>query len=196
MHYIIPFILSLTILAGCGAPRYSDFFLYRDDGTCKPKVVLLPMGSDAGPGKQLENAIITNARESGALFFYTKEEVQAVLARNSSTNDDLSEIACYFRPADFVVEAILIDDLCVNSERLEIPVIRTNPQEHVVRLRLQIMDIRSEKPKMVLFEVIEERELVYKRDNCPISRPSLYTVIAEKAAARIEDRVLCQLSIR
>lgn len=188
MYCIISIILSMSFLIGCGGPRYADFFLYRDDGSCKPKVVLLPMDSP------LEDAIIAHARESGALFFYSQEEVQAVLARNSiSSNDDLSDVSRYFCPADFVVEAVLIDDICVNSEHLEIPVIRRNPQEHVVRLRLQIMDIRSKDPKMVLFEVIEERELVIKR-NPSISRPSIYAVIAEKAFLRIEDRVLCQLS--
>lgn len=197
MHYIISIFLALTFLTGCGAPRYSDFFLYRDDGSSKPKIVLLPVqGEPTCREGQIENAIIANARERGELFFYTQEEVQTVLTRYSiSMEDELSIISRYFCPADYVVEATLIADMCVNAEHLEIPVIRKNPQEHMVRLRLQIMDIRSGNPKMVLLEVIEERELIITREGS-IDRPSIYALIAEKAAARIEDRVLlCQQSL-
>lgn len=197
MGRIYSFLLCLSLLTGCGGPRYGDFFLYRDDGTVKPKVAMIPIisweKSDGGKETCLKNSIVTQMRENGELFFYSDEEVATVLNRSQNCNDFTSLSVC-FRPADFVVEALIVQDSCVPSNGFVIPGIRDNLLEHIVRVRLQIIDIRSTCPKVVLFEMVEQRETVIVRDNYRAPKSVLYDTLSTKIAERIESTIVWRQS--
>ncbi len=192
MSHIFYLLLSLALLTGCGGPRYGDFFLYRDDGTVKPKVALIPIASwertDGTREAALKNAIVSQLCENGELFLYTDEEIDAVLNRSQNCQDFSSLSAC-FRPADFVVETLIVQDSCVPSRSLAIPGIRDNPLEHIVRVRLQIMDIRSNCPKVVLLETVEQRETVIVRENYRAAKSCLYDTLSTKITERIENTI-------
>lgn len=192
MGRIFCLLLSLVAFTGCGSPRYDDFFLYRDDGTVKPKVAMIPIisweKSDGSKEACLKSAIVSQMCESGELFFYSDEEINAVLSRSQNCQDFTALSAC-FRPADFVVEALVVQDAYVPSKSLAIPGIRENPLEHIVRIRLQIMDIRQACPKVVLFEMIEQRETVIVRENYRAPRTVLYDTLSTKIADRIENTI-------
>lgn len=196
MNYLFYLLACLAILSGCGGPRYSDFFLYRDDGTMKPKVVFLPVTSweqsDGVLGQYFTNVITHRVRDHGELFFYESDEVQPVLNR-ASGQKDLSTFSLCFRPADFVVETLIIQDGFQPSKCVPLPCLRKNPMEHVVRLRLQIVDVRQEAPKIVLLETLEEREIVVMRENgCSRPTSSIYETLADRTANRIEEVIQYQ----
>lgn len=197
MAHIFYLLLSLALFTGCGGPRYGDFFLYRDDGTVKPKVAMIPIisweKSDGNKETCLKDAIVSQLCENGELFIYSDEEIATVLNRSQNCNDFNSLSAC-FRPADFVVETLIVQDSCVPSKALAIPGIRDNLLEHVVRVRLQIMDIRSACPKVVLFEMVEQRETVIVRENYRAPKSMLYDTLSTKIADRIESTIVWRQS--
>lgn len=192
MVRIFCLLFSLVLFAGCGGPRYGDFFLYRDDGTVKPKVAVIPIisweKSDGSKETCLKQAIVSQLCDTGELFIYSDEEIATVLNRSQNCNDFTSLSAC-FRPADFVVEILIVQDSCVPSKSLAIPGIRDNPLEHVVRVRLQIMDIRSACPKVVLLEMVDQRETVIIRENYRAPKSVLYDTLSTKIAERIENTI-------
>lgn len=197
MVRILCFLFTLIVFTGCGGPRYGDFFLYRDDGTVKPKVAMIPIiswaKSDGFKEACLKDSIISQMRESGELFFYTDEEIDAVLNRSQNCNDFASLSAC-FRPADFVVEALIVEDSCTPVKCFAIPGVRENVVEHVVKVRLQIMDIRSGCPKVVLFEMVNQRENVIIRDNYRAPKSAIYDTLSTEIAGRIENTILWRQS--
>lgn len=176
MRFFLFLFLSVALFTGCAAPRYGDFFLYDDDGCMKPRVVFLPVVSWEEPScENLTGLIKHYAQDSGALFSYTDEEVQAVL--DLSNQSDLMNLACYFKPADFVVETIVIQDVHTAKERM-------------VRLRLQVADIRGQTPKIILLEVVEEREILTVKENYRPIKSMIYERLAEKAANRLEEIII------
>jgi hypothetical protein len=149
--------------------------------------------SDGEKETCLKDSILSQMRENGELFFYSDEEVTTVLNRSQNCND-FSSLSTCFRPADFVVEVLIVQDSCVPSKSLAIPGIRDNPLEHIVRVRLQIMDIRSNCQKVVLFEMVEQRETVIVRENYRAPKSVLYDTLSTKIAERIESTIVWRQS--
>ena len=197
MGRIFTFLLCLGLLAGCGGARYGDFFLYRDDGTVKPKVAIIPIISwektDGMKEASLKHSILSQICDNGELFCYSDEEIAIVLNRSQNCSD-FNALASCFRPADFVVEILIVQDSCVPSKSLAIPCIRDNPLEHIVKVRLQILDIRSNPSKRVLFETIEQRETVIVRENYRAPKSALYDTLSSKIAERIESTIVWRQS--
>ena len=196
MFYLFHVLLSLCILCGCSAPRYGDFFLYHDNGVPKPKVVVLPVSSfnpqDQPIAEYFQSAVRQHVLESGGLFCYTEEEVNGPLKTcEKQSLQDFQSFAMAFQPADFVVGVELVQDNIVTGVGGISPFYQKPVVEHVVVLRIQIMDIRQSCKKLILFELIEQKECIITKENCRTPRSTLYKELAERAALRIEDAILC-----
>jgi len=140
-------VISL-ITTSCGGPRYVDFFPCYDNGVAKPRVAMLPVFDCANSrddvAEQITNGIRYMSMHHGDLFFLSKEEVDQDLSCIGNVNyfgHDLS-FAKGFRGANYVAILELIENQYIASKC-----------SLVMKVRIRIIDIRCEKPVIVLQEV-------------------------------------------
>ena len=183
MRLIFTLFLTVVCLTGCTAPRYVDFFPYDDDGICKPKVALLPVKAfypeDQALAEYFDQAIRWEAMDHALLFFYSTDEVGQVLARHNEVTVGASPmaLATAFRPADFSVEVEVIKSSLQNRQN--------------VKLRIRILDIRCQMPKVILYEVLERSYAESNNESAVRYTQAGYAWLMREAVERIEDVIGC-----
>lgn len=195
-------LLPLILLVGCGGPRYGDFFEYHDDGTVKPKVTLLPIRSNTEDNRELaqylDQSIRYTAMDHGQLFLYSQDEINPILEKNGEllAKKDYLKLADCFHPSDFVVEMDVVqDEIVPYSPELKncfIPMPTSSSlMARVVKLRLRVIDIRSQEPKIVLYEVIEQSQLLSAKDERRKVTNSIYEKLVDQTETRLEEVIWC-----
>lgn len=163
-------ITSILLLTSCG-PRYGDFFPCHDDGTIKPKIVLLPMSDITGQcdrAQDLMQNIRYHLMDRGNLFVYSEEAVNRQLAKMgpvSFFSSDLS-FSRQFCPADFVVALELVEcrsELYGNVEDACMPPHLQRKNLLMVKLRVRVIDLRYNEPIIVLQEIMSRNLLIPNR---------------------------------
>ena len=123
-------VLTLLLVSSCG-PRYGDFYPCHDDGTVKPRIVLLPITDVSGQcdmAQELMQDIRYKLMDRGDLYVYPEESVNNQLAKMGNVpcfGLDIS-FARQFGGADFVVATELVEcrsDLYGNVEGQICPLI-------------------------------------------------------------------------
>lgn len=190
----IIFTLFIFVLTSCGGPTYVDFFPYRDDGTLKPKVVFLPVNAlnkeDDAFACYFDDAIRYYAMDSGGLYLYSQEEVSAWSAKSGGRVEG-------YRPAEFVVQVECVENAVLPyTNQLNNCIIPTQSNYQCARnvvLRLKITDIRCQKPRVILYELLEKSQVASTKETAKTKRiaESLYDKIAKQASDRIEEVILC-----
>lgn len=159
----------ITLIAvACGGPRYVDYFPYHDDGTPKPKVALMPIldSSDAGLSwdmtEELSQGIYTQLMNSGEFYVPTPREIGPVAAKCGDLDFFASELPCVreFANTDFIVAMEVIEHsvaLCDPCSQVKRPLECSMPSNRTlsIRVRIKVIDIRCEKPKIVLYEIFK-----------------------------------------
>lgn len=197
------FILPVLIFfIGCSGPRYGDFFLHDDDGTPKPKVIFLPVAKFDTETEDLANyldaAIPRVAMDHGTLFFYSREEVERALAKDNSVTlkKDLIPLGKCFRPADFVVEVEVITNGIgpysrdLNNCFIPFPSSK-NRIARSMKLRLKVVDIRCEIPRIILYEMIDRSQVLPWNNPRESQSFSIYERVSEQVVCRIEEVIWC-----
>lgn len=165
------FVVAL-LTSACGGPRYVDFFPYHDDGTVKPRVVMLPV-MDASAvhlpwdlAKEMNSGIRYELMNEGILFVASPSEMQEGLTKLGKVNFFLDEplLARTFCNEDFVVLVEIIEHDYQTYGCADDPV---TPNAYAscqarltVKMRVRIIDVRSGCPRVVLQEVITDWDLV------------------------------------
>ena len=199
MKYLTILMSSLLLIAGCSGPHYSDFLPYTDEGILKPRVVVLPVepcGDEAlgSRARYFNEAIRWIALDRNELYLYSKVEVAE--NRYASSQQDLFQKALCFRPADYVVQIEVLEDEVKPSSEVNaksvIPVAgMKNRSVACVKLRVQVIDIRCQEGKVILYEIVE-RSLVLSSHPCQQYVPtSIYEELAVDAMNRIEEVIFC-----
>lgn len=163
--------IALLFFASCG-PRYGDFFPCHDDGTVKPRVVLLPITDVTGRcdmANELMQCIRYNLMDRGNLYVYPEESVNRQLDRMgrgiSFFSTDLS-YARQFGGADFLVATELVEcrsDLYGNVEDTCMPPHLQRKNLLMVKLRVRVIDLRCSEPTIILQEILSRNLLVPNR---------------------------------
>lgn len=160
----------LLLFSACG-PRYGDFSPCHDDGTIKPRVVLLPIKDATGHcdmAEELMRSIQYNLMDRGNLYVYPDETVNRQLEKMGNTpffNPDIS-YAHQFGGADFVVATELAEcrsDLYGNVENKCMPPHLQRKNLLMVKLRVRIIDLRCGAPNIALQEIMARNLLVPNR---------------------------------
>lgn len=203
LFYIFSLIVTL-LFASCG-PRYNDFFLYHDDGTAKPKVVLLPMSDSSGNGymaQGLMQDIRYQLMDRGNLYIYSDESVNQQLGRVGLCGffgPDIS-YACHFGGADFIVATDLAECRCDLYGKVEDKCMPPHLQRKnllMLKLRIRIIDVRYKEPQIVLQEVISRNLLIPNRktDEREVD-VSCFGEVGRRLVVdyvkRLEDMILCR----
>lgn len=151
----IIFASLISIMAvSCSGPRYIDYFPYHDDGTPKPKVVLMPIYvADCVEPKnideELSDGIYYQLMNSGEFYVPSLYEIgisKDNLEKINIFSCDLNNISG-FSNTDFLVGMEVIEHSISNVKS-------TNCQLSM-RVRIKIVDIRCQTPKIVLYEIFK-----------------------------------------
>ena len=204
------FILTISVLlisVSC-SHQYSDFFPYRDDGTPKPKVAMLPVLDMTCGGKQdpfasmSDDMIRSLLMCHGELFLYDKDKIENLLSRATNVDyfgKDLS-YSKQFCGADFVVAIALVEHRIIPYENESKP--RVNNSCHnapcqsllELKMRLRIIDLTCDTPRVILQEYREFSHIVTLPGDWE-SKPSLASweyvedKIVRDIVARMEQEI-------
>lgn len=161
----------LTIAAGCG-PHYVDYFPYRDDGTLKPHIALVPILDSSNSNlccnfaKELTDDVRYEIMDHGDVYLFSPEEIQEDLANCKQADlfgTNLS-FAKNFKSGDFVVVAEVIEHKIIPYEKGKAHLCNApvNPCNSIlsIKLRLRILDIRECEPRIVLQEIFSRCQVV------------------------------------
>lgn len=160
-------ILMTLIVVGCG-PRYVDYFPYYDDGTPKPKVALMPIIDSSNSqfpwdiSEEISQGIYYELMNSGEFYVLAPQEIGPAWAKRDQIDffdTDMSFVSD-FRNTDFIVAMELIEhsttpcDPCMAAVRQHPSCYPLN-RVMTMRVRIKIIDVRCETPKIVLYEVLK-----------------------------------------
>lgn len=196
---VLSFMAAMLLLfSGCSGPRYSDFFLYRDDGTMKNKVAFLPVRAEDAEEERaacyFDEAIRYLALDHGELFFYDKEAtINNCKVRNLECPIEQPRA---FLPADFVVQVEVIQDAVLTPEEAGCKSFLVTPgmlsrNALKVQLRIEVIDIRGCEPRTILYEVLEKSQILSNKSSPHCVPVTIYEELAKQAVERIEDQIHC-----
>lgn len=165
MRLILACLMSLLTI-GCSAPRHVEHIPYYDDGTVKPKIVLLPIIDNSecfvpwDIGSEFNNTLRYQAMCAGDLFVVPENEVLCCMQGENpidAFHDDLS-FANRFCGNDYIVALELIEHALVPFEKGKIypPIPPQNYSWRSVlqmKMRLRIIDLRCGTPRILLQEI-------------------------------------------
>lgn len=187
MKHLLLF-LTLFAFTSCG-PRYVDFFPYYDSGIPKPQVVLIPpkIPADCPPG--FADNFVMEMRyqfmDHGDIYLYSDAEVQGGLAKLPNRDLFGSDVAWSkaFCPADYVV---VIETLEHRPYRYP----RGCTLSYVlIKLRVKIIDIRHECPRVISNELIETCQRICPNPNETIYDLSVSCGAHQHLARKVVDRI-------
>lgn len=162
--------LVLLLFVACG-PRYGEFYPRHDDGTVKPRVVLLPIRDVSGQSEMaadLMQNIQYRLMDRGDIYVYPEDSVNRQLDRMGNVyffSPDVS-FARQFGGADFVVATELVEcrsDLYGNVEDKCMPPHLQRKNLLMVKLRVRVIDLRCNEPHIVLQEMMSRNLLIPNR---------------------------------
>ncbi len=165
-------LLLFILFASSCSGRYSNLSKYHYNGSSKPSVTLVPLydHSDITLPWNLSNELTTGIREyladNNKFYIATPEDTKKHLPELgnidlTSTNHSFSNV---FKPNEFVILVELIDHQKIPYKRQSIrPVYPADGKiDHVLSMkaRIKVLDIREEKPKLVLQEILKSNHLI------------------------------------
>jgi len=165
--YVLMFVLCF--ISACGSPQYSDFFPYHNDGTPKPSVALLPVFDKTktvamnNVSQDLSQKIRLELMHHSKLYIPTAAQLKQ--QQLSCSQDDLLNSKdlmpfLHFQPEHFVVVLELVEfeqkPYKKNAVNLIYPphVRRDEASMLSMKMRLKIVDIRGQEPKLIRQEII------------------------------------------
>lgn len=160
-------VLMLFLFSACG-PRYGDFYPCHEDGTVKPRIVLLPISDVTGESAradELMQGIRYQLLDRGNLYVYPQETVNLHLGRNGISSFFSSDIsyAKQFGGADFIVATELVQCRSERYGNVEDKCMPPHLQRKnllMVKLRVRMIDLRCQEPTIVWQEILSRQLLV------------------------------------
>lgn len=163
--------LLVIMSSGCSS-RYSTFTRFEDSGRAKPSVAMLPLINNSSVelpwdvSEELSSGIRHSLKKNGKLFLSPEEEVENIrlnLGPMDVSTNDLEPLRT-FSPSEFVIMLELVDHKKIPYERGTIkPVYPADGKiDHVLALmlRVHVVDIRDEKPRTILHEIVRSNHLI------------------------------------
>lgn len=177
MKHLLLF-MALVSLTACG-PRYVDFFPCYDNGVPKPQVILLPLKSPADCPQGFSDAFVSELRtqlmDDGDVYLYSEAQVKPTLDKMAQVDFYGREVgwAKAFCPAEFAVVLETVEHCPYKYPR------GCTLTYVLIKLRLKIIDLRQECPRIVASELIETCQRI-----CPKGEESIYDLSVSSGAHR------------
>jgi hypothetical protein len=178
LRLIFSAFLIALITTSCAGPRYCDFFPYYDDGRCKPIVAIVPVidSTDADycwdMGEELTDLVYESAMEENNLFVLPLDRVESISSRYSreELNGINLDFALRFGNAEFVILMELIEHHYCPYEKGKITPIyplhnRQCDSVLCMKVRLRVIDVRYEKPVLVLQEIFKSNHMIPRAED-------------------------------
>ena len=166
MNKAILFLMSCLLLSACTGPHYADFFPHHDDGVRKPHVALLPIQNSTNQylpwdlSRELSQYARYETQNNGMLYVYPERKLEEWLGGCSNIDFFSNDLAftMLFRNSDYIVVADLIEHK-IEPYKIGYPILfgKPTPTTHSLlsmKMRVRIIDVREEFPRIVLQEVL------------------------------------------
>lgn len=165
MRLLFTSLAAALVLAACG-PQEQFMTRYHEDGRAKPAVAVASMIDTTSAdlpwslSEELTGAVMEQLQKSGSLFVAPESEF--TLSENPF-GQDLAWVKREFIDHEFVVFLELVEHSFRPADKT---VKALSPQEISTNLdmavRIRVLDLRSDAPKIVLQEVIKESYFIPK----------------------------------
>jgi len=181
--------LIALFAVGCSGPHYVDYFPYHDDGTPKPRVALMTVVDSTHSGlpwnlsEEVTDGVYYQLMDSGQLYVVAPPQSGGALSEQIDFfSSDLS-FAKDFCNVDFIVALELVehsvtpyDPSLVASKHY--PECNPANREVTMKMRIRIIDVRPECPRIALYEV--------QKTNYLLTPPYYDTIDYEKCGWKTE----------
>lgn len=169
---MIRFLLILLVFAGGCGPHYVDYFPFHDDGTPKPHIALIPMIDSSEScvpwsiSEEFTKSVHYKLMQSGKLYLLSPQELSVDLVKIGNTDvfdHDLRWAKCFCN-SDYIVALELIEhDVVPNNDIVNCSYPSTSVL--VMKMRIKIIDVRCETPRIVLHEIMRSNYLIPLQKN-------------------------------
>ncbi len=208
-------VLVLSLLAaGCAQRDPDSQAMYDKEGRVKPVVALVPLidrtKSDLpwNLSDELTSAIYNRLALKNKMRLIDSRKMQSSIkklnAHQNPFSDELGWVKNIFNEEEFIVflELVEHEEIPVSSQTPSDP--QNLPAELNISVRVRVLDLRSEQPKVVLQELIHEShyipmqfnrynfyQIAWDKDGFSISPIGLaHAQMIKEISARLEDYIL------
>ncbi len=214
-RFVVACMYSIFLLSvfGCHHPTNTQA-RYYDDGRIKPVVALIPIFDSSNQqlewnlSEELTQAIQNKLAQRDKIYLSDQQKVHATLKKIDRTHNpfsmNLNWMKKSFSGQDFVVFMELIEHDEVPLYNQKTDDVQNSPAELNLSLRLRILDLRYETPRIILQEIIHDKHYVPKqftkanfhqepwgKSSFSISPIGLaHGQLTKEVVARIEDYIL------
>jgi hypothetical protein len=219
MRILSAILAVVCLLTGCSSrSQYGQQFQYEDDGRAKPKVALIPVfdhsksTSDWSLSEEFSETIQERFFQSGKFFLTSDLQVLGKTQGSSSEispfSGDISWLSEINSPSEFVVFVELLEHTLLAKPPTGLKI--TTPYVLTISFRVRVVDLREEKPKVILQELQQETfnlswhsvSINYKKDGLgktafhfsPLGLA--HNQMAKKITTQIQDYILIAKSHR
>ena len=161
------FILCFCALAftACKSNSPEEFTRYYEDGRAKPVIAIAPMIDTTSNefswslADEMQSLIMNRIAQKGTLFV-NRDENAFIPSSENPFGTDVSWVKREFAPNEFVVFLELVEHESVPTSKT---ISATDSSSNLnMQIRVRIIDIRSNSPKIVLQEVIRDSYYITK----------------------------------
>lgn len=209
------FLLSVVLLlAGCKEDQSKEQARFYENGHAKPVVAIVPLIDNSrhklswNVSDEITALVHYRLMQKDSLYLVDEEKVDLMLKRMKETHHpfdlDLTWMKKIFNDDEFVVFLELIDhEEKAIAAKEAIPEDQL-PAELTLQVRIRVIDLRGEQPKITLQEIIKDSHTIpsqfrsshftqveWEKENYSISPIGIaHAHIAKEIATRLEDYIL------
>ena len=207
--------LCLAVAAvGCESRTTTAQARFFQDGSQKPTVAIVPLFDNTAPNvdwdlsEELTESIHYRLQKKDKVFLTSQQKVKNLIRNLRNSQNPFAVDIAWVKPAfagqDFVVfmELLQHEEKSIKSAPQEDP--QLCPAELNISLRVRVIDVRGETPKVVLQEIIRQSEYLPRQFNQynfhqQVATEDAFTFsplglahsqLTKEAAKRIEEYIL------
>lgn len=168
------FLPLLLLLASCSKQTPSaktSFTQHYSDGRVKPSIHMMPVRDLSGArmpwslAQEFNSSISAALLHGGALYVMPRETTEAAMEKLHTPRLDskLNDLVSIFSPSEFLVELELVDhkeEACDIDTKIPAHLQSESVKVISAKMRVRLFDLRLEKPKMLLQEIVAVEHIV------------------------------------
>jgi len=171
-------LLGILFLVGC-RKKNDEFTLFHEDGRAKPIVKIAPVIDSSNYelswslSEELTDLIVNITAQKGSLYIPLEKTSHDHITQNPFGND-LAWVKNHYKNSEFVVFTEIVeheDAIADKKTDQEISDIRKQSHDLNISMRVRVIDLRYDVPKIVLQEIIKDTFYISKNvlhSNCDI----------------------------
>lgn len=174
-RYIISLFLMI-LMSGCQTCKDNgkNCTRFHDDGRAKPVALIIPMLDSScydvpwSLSEEFSSFIESSIKNTGKIFLQEKDDRAYFSSHHNPFGNNISWMKKSFKPGEFVIFLELVEHENISilktvKDPTKVPASRRSASNLHMAIRLRIVDIRGDKPKIVLQEML--RDTCYMSNN-------------------------------